>query len=141
MGCANVHNNNNNFHQSHERKVSLGASGQWPCWGPIGGRSLFKTRGLQFLCTLVLTICKDSTVSMRGVRAKAHIAGNRESWEGFSNVPHLSTNVMGLIFYTPLSSLFSLSLSATIQQPFVPHHMCQIAFLFHLCLCFFRNFS
>ena len=103
----------------------------------------FKTRGVQFLCTLVLTICKDSTVSVRGVRAKAHIAGNRESWEGFSYVPHLSTISieMGLIPYTPLSSLLSLSLSVPIQQPFCSTSYCQFIFLFHLCLCFLRNFS
>ena len=41
----------------------------------------------------VLTICKNSTVSMGGVRAEAHVARNCKRRKGCFYIPHLSTKI------------------------------------------------
>ena len=79
----------------------------------------------------VLTICKNSAVSMGGVRAEAHVARNCKRRKGCFYIPHLSTkiwkkyqnhsrstlvlvlsplhlilNSSSFIFFNPLSSCF-----------------------------------
>ena len=59
----------------------------------------------------VLTICKNSTVSMGGVRAEAHVARNCKRWKGCFYIPHLSTKIWKTsikIIPVPLLSLCSL---------------------------------
>ena len=59
----------------------------------------------------VLTICKNSAVSMGGVRAEAHVARNCKRRKGCFYIPHLSTKIWKTsikIIPVPLLSLCSL---------------------------------
>ena len=57
--------------------------------------------------SLVLTICKNSTVSMGGVRAEANITRDGEGGKGCLDFPHLSKKLKekGRIFLVPCVSL------------------------------------